>query len=891
MKKLLLTFFLFALVFSVDAQLSSYTITGDTVRIKTPPVRSGNSSVFELYGKMYVHAVPIGLTANSMLVYDTVSRQVKRMTLNYTSWDSAYRMSLRLFDTAALHRIEINSKQPAGSYAVTTNNLSDLSSASAARTNLGLGNLDNTSDANKPVSSAQAAAIALKVDKTTTVNGYALSSNVTVTKSDVGLGNVDNTSDANKPVSTAQSAALAAKLDLAGGTMTGALTLNADPTNAFHPATKNYVDNLVTGLSWKQAVKAATTANITLSGAQTIDGVSIVAGDRVLVKNQSTGANNGIYIAASGSWTRAADADAAAELLGATVYIDAGGTANGGTQWSNNNTSITLGSTAVSFIQIAGAGVYTNGPGINLTGNAFSIDNTVVTLTGTQTLSNKTIGGTTITGTLSFTNVGGGLLLNSSAGTGSPSSLNLVTDFYTSGAPYNIGHIGFRKNSTNTFAYLVGNSLGSISIITSTDATNYFEKVKFSNSGDVTLSGSATASSFSGAGTGLTGTASGLSIGGNAATATNSTQWDSYTKDFSSPISSGVSSLLVSNGTSVIKLANNTALKSWAGYYISGDNPTFGNVTLNANSSTKYMNSANSNFSTINNSSTNASANLNILDGSGTGVHLNGSGAVSTDGTLIINAGSSSEVSIASAGSNYVQFKDKNSFPRIWFETTGSNRTLFDIPTSASIQFRDHSGNILTSFSENGTATFGSSVTAAFYKVDATTFGGMEYYRGGTLLGYVGTENASTGMRYNSTTGTYVHNFYANGTLAASIGASGVSVAGSVTSAGNVYAFSTKSSNYTLTGNDHYIKVTSSATITLPTAVGRAGQKYVLTVVGTAVMTLQTTSSQHVYGVYGDLGTSFTMTNALSNYQNTIVLFSDGSDWYTESQVSLCNGC
>lgn len=84
---------------------------------------------------------------------------------------------------------------------------------SITATDIGLGNVNNTSDANKPVSTAQATAIAAKVDKTTTVNGKALSGNISITANDVGLGNVNNTSDANKPVSTAQATALAAKVD------------------------------------------------------------------------------------------------------------------------------------------------------------------------------------------------------------------------------------------------------------------------------------------------------------------------------------------------------------------------------------------------------------------------------------------------------------------------------------------------------------------------------------------------------------------------------------------------------------------------------------------------------------------------------------------------------
>lgn len=82
-----------------------------------------------------------------------------------------------------------------------------------SKSDIGLGNVDNTSDANKPVSTAQQTALDKKVDKTITVNGHALSSNVTITKNDIGLGNVDNTSDADKPISTAQQTALNKKVD------------------------------------------------------------------------------------------------------------------------------------------------------------------------------------------------------------------------------------------------------------------------------------------------------------------------------------------------------------------------------------------------------------------------------------------------------------------------------------------------------------------------------------------------------------------------------------------------------------------------------------------------------------------------------------------------------
>ena len=173
------------------------------------------------------------------------------------------------------------------------------------------------------------------------------------------------------------SSASSTYLPLGGGTMTGNLILNADPTNSLGAVTKNYVDNAITGIFWKSAVKAATTGNITLLGAQTIDGVSIVANDRVLVKNQSTATQNGIYLASTTIWTRTTDADTGGEIYGSAVFVENGGSINGGTQWTNSNTSQpTIGVDNISFSQIAGAGVYTAGTYLSLTGNVFDVNST-----------------------------------------------------------------------------------------------------------------------------------------------------------------------------------------------------------------------------------------------------------------------------------------------------------------------------------------------------------------------------------------------------------------------------------------------------------------------------------------------------------------------------------
>lgn len=225
-----------------------------------------------------------------------------------------------------------------------------------------------------------------------------------IVKADVGLGNVDNTSNATEraAVRTLTNASISGSANTITNLTTamfatnvvdtdGTLTANSDTRIASQKAVKSYVDSVAQGLDPKPSVRAATTVNITLSAAQTIDGVSIVAGDRVLVKNQSTASQNGIYVCAAGSWTRALDFDAWAELPGAFTFVE-GGTVNGTTGWTCNVApGGTIGSTSVTFTQFSGAGSYTASTGLTLTGTAFSIDSSVVTLTGGQTLTSKVL--------------------------------------------------------------------------------------------------------------------------------------------------------------------------------------------------------------------------------------------------------------------------------------------------------------------------------------------------------------------------------------------------------------------------------------------------------------------------------------------------------------------
>lgn len=138
------------------------------------------------------------------------------------------------------------------------------------------------------------------------------------------------------------------------GVFGSTITLGVGPTSPNHAATKQYVDSLAQGQQWKESVRASTVSNITLSGTQTVDGIALIGGDRILVKNQTNPVENGIYIVTGGAWGRSADADADAELAGMTAYIREG-TVNAGDTWIMSTPGPTIAGPKV-FVQFSGAG-------------------------------------------------------------------------------------------------------------------------------------------------------------------------------------------------------------------------------------------------------------------------------------------------------------------------------------------------------------------------------------------------------------------------------------------------------------------------------------------------------------------------------------------------------
>ena len=186
------------------------------------------------------------------------------------------------------------------------------------------------------------------------------------------------------------------------------VTVPTTPLSDGHAASKSYVDSVASGLAILDAVEVATTGPITLSGLQTIDGVALAGGERVLVKNQTNAVNNGVYVAASGAWSRASDFDGSPsnEVVSGSFTFVTSGTTNGGKGFALNTPNpITVGTTALSFtVFSATSGAVTS---INVSGGStgLTISGGPITTSGTLTLG----------GVLSIANGGTGQTTRASA--------------------------------------------------------------------------------------------------------------------------------------------------------------------------------------------------------------------------------------------------------------------------------------------------------------------------------------------------------------------------------------------------------------------------------------------------------------------------------------------
>jgi len=237
------------------------------------------------------------------------------------------------------------------------------------------------------------------------------------------------------------------------------------PENSTDAATKGYVDSIAEGLHIHEAVVAATTANVALATAlengDTLDGITLATGNRILVKNQTTQSENGIYVVnASGQPSRATDFDTAAEVDSGDFVFVYSGTVNGGTGWVQTNRPATIGTDAIVFTQFSGAGTYLGGAGMTLDGNTFNIGAGTGIQVNADTIEN--------TGVLSIT--GTANQITASASTGAI-TLSGPQDLHSGATPTFAGVNAGSGNVTAGSITLTDALLGTATATASTSAT------------------------------------------------------------------------------------------------------------------------------------------------------------------------------------------------------------------------------------------------------------------------------------------------------------------------------------------------------------------------------------------------------------------------------------
>jgi len=296
-----------------------------------------------------------------------------------------------------------------GTKLTASNNLSDVSSTSTARTNLGLAIGTNvqaydaelaaiaglTSAADKGIQFTGSGTAAV-FDLTTAGKALLDDADATTQRTTLGLGTIA-TQNANN-------------VALTGGTITGL----GDPSSSSEAATKNYVDNLVTGLRTRVIARVASTANVAIATAlengDTLDGVTLVTGNRVLLKDQSTASQNGLYIVvASGAASRDTEFDIISEIAGQLILVSEGTTHADDLFLCTTDASATLGSSAITYTQVfpSSGGTVTSVAVADSGSSEFTVTGSPITSSGTISLAVNSIAATKIgTGTVDNTEFG-----------------------------------------------------------------------------------------------------------------------------------------------------------------------------------------------------------------------------------------------------------------------------------------------------------------------------------------------------------------------------------------------------------------------------------------------------------------------------------------------------
>jgi hypothetical protein len=488
-----------------------------------------------------------------------------------------------------------------------------------------------------------------------------------------GLTITNSTLDSSPIGSTSPSTGVFTNIATTTGTISTTPSANQDIANKF------YVDTVAQGLGPKAACSAGTTANITLSGLQTIDGYSVTAGQRVLVKNQTASAENGIYIASASAWTRATDMDTWSEVPGAyTVLLN--GTSNADTGWVCTATATgTIGVTAMPWVQFSGNATYFAGTGLTLASNTFSITNTGVTAASVGSASKTLTATVNAQGQLTAladTNIA----ISASQTTSGTFSSSLLSGSYT-------GITGVGTLTAGTWnASTIGVAYGG------TGATTLTGYVKGSGTSAFTASTTIPNTDITGLGTMSTQNANSVAItGGSAAITTLKTL--------------GLTGYLYGNDTSAVTASTTIPTSALSGNFVSTFSAGTTGLTPNTNTAGAVtlagtLNVANGGTGVTTSSGANSvvlrDANGNIT----TNCLFEGYATVAASGTTItLVASSAQNYQITGSGGQIIKLPDATTLPN------GATFTFNNNQSSGAITVQNNSATTVATIQSGGYVT------------------------------------------------------------------------------------------------------------------------------------------------------------------------------------------
>jgi len=580
-------------------------------------------------------------------------------------------------------------------------------------------------------------------------------------------------------------------------------TVSTQPTGATDIVNLLALQSYAAGISWKQPCAVGTLVNITLSGLQTIDGYTTLAGDRVLVKNQAIAANNGIYLASATAWTRSLDANSWDELISAISFLEYGSQA-GGAWYCTAQPGGTLGVTAVNWSQFTTSATYSAGTGLTLTGTVFSITpigtaSTYGSATQTPVFTTNASGQVTAVTNTTITPAVGSI---TGLGTGvatflaTPTSANLaaaVTDETGSGAlvfatsPTLVTPIlgtpqsgnfssgtftwpTFNQNTTGTASKatnLVGGAAGSLPYQSAVDTTTFL--AAGTNGQVLTLAAGvpswATPTTGTVTSVGTAGTVSGITLTGGPITSTGTITLGG-TLDLSSPPAIG--------GTTPNTITGTT-------------------ITANTKFVSPYFDAANSAGGSLRN----ASGTACLQWGGGGGANLTVDVSANLNGAnaqIDISPTGTGHVHINPAGSGSVEIKPTNAGVMdnmVIGGTTPLAGTFTNLRFNGTLSLAGSTGTAGYVVTSNGASapTWQALPATGLGIVDDTTTNATRYVTfTSATSGNITTENvSSTKLQYNPSTGALsATKYFGDGSSLTGI-VSGATISNDTTTASNLY--------------------------------------------------------------------------------------------------------